>query len=99
MTKKVKSEGIPGKKASRRFGNNKQYKSKEAKFKGACIELSGKIFDNKPGGRAEQFNNTLKAIANYAGNQYKYGAYVRASVMKLEIFTVELPNDSPENAT
>jgi len=54
------------------------------KFTGGNINLSGKIFDVASKDAVHQFSETVKAIADYVGQEYTHGGDIRFMIENME---------------
>ena len=77
--------------------NNKNKKNNNAntstrKFKGKKDELKGHIYDCSSQKQSDQFVTTTREIAEYVGRTYKYGGDIKATLEKLELVTIDLPD-------
>jgi len=83
---------------NRNAGNTKEYYSGNKKFTGANEALKGKIFDVTSREAVHQFADTLKAVADYVGQQYTHGGDVRFMIENLQDFTFVRP-PNPQDAS
>jgi len=78
------------KKNNKNSGNTgKEYHGK--RFTGANSSLTGKIFDVTGRDAIHQFADTLKAIADYVGQQYTHGGYMHFMIENLSDFNFVRP--------
>ncbi len=75
----------------------KEYYGGSKKFTGANESLKGKVFDVTSREAVHQFADTLKAIADYVGQQYTHGGDVRFMIENLTDYTFVRP-PNPQNA-
>jgi len=68
----------------------------QAKFKGNCPELSGYIFDCSDYKQADNYQTTIRRIAEYIGSEYKHGGDIRSTVENEKMFVLIVPT-YPEN--
>jgi hypothetical protein len=68
------------------------------RFMGENTSLYGKTFDINSREAVHQFAETVKAIANYAGQEYIHGGDIRYMIENLEDFDLPPPEDPPANA-
>jgi len=65
------------------------------KFTGGNASLHGKIFDINTKEAVHQFAETVKAIADHAGQEYTHGGDI---IENLQDFNFQAPADPPANA-
>jgi hypothetical protein len=61
------------------------------KFVGGNTSLAGRIFDISSKGAAHQFSETVKAIADYVGQEYTHGGDIRYMIENLEEYNFTRP--------
>jgi hypothetical protein len=68
------------------------------RFEGRCDSLKGYTFDCPNGRPSDQYNITMKKIAEYVEREYTYGGDIRWTVKNEKRFTVPKPEDSDETS-
>jgi hypothetical protein len=66
------------------------------KFVGGNLSLSGKIFDFFSRDAIHQYADTIKAIADYAGQAYTHGGDIQFMIENLEDYNFIQP-ENPED--
>ena len=75
-------------------GNLKQNK----RFMGGNVGLQGKTFEITSKDSAHHFSETMKAIADYVGQEYTHGGDIRYMIENMKDFNFVRPQDPPDNA-
>jgi hypothetical protein len=85
-----------GKENHKNAGNvpGKNYK----KFTGGNVSLQGKVFEINTRDAVHQFTNTVKAIADYVGQEYTHGGDIRFMLENLEDFNLPRPENPEDEA-
>jgi hypothetical protein len=68
------------------------------KFMGGNTNLQGKVFEISSRDAVHQFAETVKAIADYVGQEYTHGGDIRYMIEKMEDYNFVRPADPPDNA-
>jgi hypothetical protein len=68
------------------------------KFVGGNTNLQGKVFEISSRDAVHQFAETVKAIADYVGQEYTHGGDIRYMIEKMEDYNFVRPADPPANA-
>ncbi len=66
------------------------------KFTGGNTSLQGKVFEISTRDAVHQFTETVKAIADYVGQEYTHGGDIRWMVENFADFDFQRP-ENPEN--
>lgn len=74
-----------------------RYKTNK-KFMGGNTNLQGKVFEITARDAVHQFTETMKAIADYVGQEYTHGGDIRYMIEKMEDYNFVHPADPPANA-
>ena len=69
------------------------YKGYNKKFVGVNAGLQGKVFEINARDAVHQFAETIKAIADYVGQEYTHGGDIRYMVENFEDFALERPEN------
>jgi hypothetical protein len=77
-----------------KINSTKGYQGK--KFVGGNSSLGGKIFDVSLRDAIHQYADTVKAIADYAGQAYTHGGDIRFMIKNLEDYNFVRP-ENPDN--
>jgi hypothetical protein len=93
----VTTTTVSQKENSKTAANTKEHHGGSKKFTGANEALRGKIFDVTSREAVHQFSDTLKAIADYVGQQYTHGGDVRFMIENLADYVFVRP-PNPQDA-
>jgi hypothetical protein len=74
------------------------YKGGTRKFAGGNTNLQGKVFEITSKDAVHQFAETVKAIADYVGQEYTHGADIRFMIENMADYNFIRPADPPANA-
>jgi hypothetical protein len=72
------------------------YKAK--KFMGGNTSLQGKVFEITTKDAVHQYAETLKAVADYVGQEYTHGGNIRYMIENMQDYNFIRPADHPDNA-
>jgi hypothetical protein len=75
--------------------NKWMYKGNK-KFMGGSASLQGKVFEISARNAVHQFTESMKAIADYVGQEYVHGGDIRYMVENLEDYNFQWP-ENPED--
>ena len=96
-TSRRHSESPKSRRLRRGTGKKQRRSPYNERFKGATEALEGNVFDCGYS-QTEQYNKTVKAIAEYVGIMYKNGTDVRISIEQIERVNIPI-SEEPGNAT
>jgi hypothetical protein len=91
MSTKENNKNARNVQGGRAFKTNK-------KFMGGNTNLQGKVFEISSRDAVHQFAETVKAIADYVGQEYTHGGDIRYMIDKMEDYIFEHPADPSANA-
>jgi hypothetical protein len=74
------------------------YKGGARKFAGGNTNLQGKVFEITSKDAVHQFAETVKAIADYVGQEYTHGGDIRFMIENMADYNFVRPADPPANA-
>jgi hypothetical protein len=68
------------------------------KFLGGNAQLQGKIFEITAKDAVHQFAETIKAVADYVGQEYTHGGDIRFLIENFDDYNFIRPPDPPQGA-
>lgn len=90
MSTKEKNKNVTNTGSSSYKGNKK--------YTGGNTSLQGKMFEISSGDAMHQFTKTVKAIADYVGQEYTHGGGIRFMIENMEDYNFQQPADPVVNA-
>ncbi len=90
---------MTGKENNKNVGNTGVPSRVQKKFIGGNLSLQGKVFEINTKDAVYQFADTVKAIADYVGQEYTHGGDIRFLMENLEDYHFERPGDPTEGAS
>ncbi len=95
---KEKMSNTSGTKENNKNANNTTGKENSKKFTGSNQSLNGKIFEVTSKDAVHQFAETLRAIADYVGQEYTHGGDIRYMEENLDEYKFIRPANLDPNA-
>lgn len=97
---KDKESGDAKKKGNNHVSRGPNYSVRTSiKFEGKCVDLKGHIYDCSDAKQSDIFAKTTKEVAGYVGRTFKYGGDMQIAVENLELPSIEIPTDPPDDAS
>ena len=78
---------------------NRKSRPIKQKFKGNYLDLEGNIFDCSDSNQDNTYITAIKIIAEYVGEEYKYGVEIRSLIENSQSFQIAMPTALDDNDT